>query len=95
MFLFVCWYVCLSVCVSTPRASITSGIIWCDIGHVNPSYKFQDTAVDKLKRRGHSNTVHHARQAKMSKLTQKEAYKLLSGSNKTEHFGYKGEWANA
>ena len=50
-------------------------------------------AIDKLDGRGLSNTARHACQAKMSKL--KEAYKLPSGSNKTECFLYKGERANA
>ena len=33
---FACWYVCLCMCacVSTPRALITSGVVWCDIGCV-------------------------------------------------------------
>ena len=34
---FACWYVCVCVCVSVcppPRPLITSGVIWCDIGHV-------------------------------------------------------------
>ena len=30
---FVHQYVCVSVCLF-PRALITSGVIWCDIGHV-------------------------------------------------------------
>ena len=32
---FACWYVCAraSVC-PLPRAVITSGMLWCDIGHV-------------------------------------------------------------
>ena len=32
--LFTHWYVYLSVCLSAPRALITSALIWCDIGHV-------------------------------------------------------------
>ena len=30
---FMHWYVCVSVC-PPPRALITSGVIWCDIGRV-------------------------------------------------------------
>ena len=30
---FTHWYVCVSVCLP-PRPLITSGVIWCDIGHV-------------------------------------------------------------
>ena len=30
----VCMCVCVCVFVSAPRALITSGVIWCDIGHV-------------------------------------------------------------
>ena len=26
-----CQYACVCVCVSAPRALITSGVIWCDI----------------------------------------------------------------
>ena len=31
---FVCRYACVCVRVSAPRALITSGMIWYDIGHV-------------------------------------------------------------
>ena len=34
MSVFVCMCVCLSVCVSTPRALITSDVICCDISRV-------------------------------------------------------------
>ena len=30
----VCVSVSVSVCVSTPRPLITSGMVWCDVGHV-------------------------------------------------------------
>ena len=70
-FLFVLWYVCVSLSVRLPlRALITSGMIWCDIDRVRlikQVYGFSGYR-DKLERRDLSNTASHARQAKISKL---------------------------
>ena len=58
--------------MSTQRELITSGVIWCDIGHVdllNLFYSSQDIAIDKLERRGLINSACQAHQAKMSQLT--------------------------
>ena len=59
---------CVSVC-PPPRALITSGVIWCDIGRVRlvkqVSWLFPllyiTLAVDKMDRRGHITTACHER----------------------------------
>ena len=47
-------------------------------------------AVDKLNSRGLSNSVRLERLPKKTVL----AAELQGSSNKSEHFSYKGEWAN-
>ena len=62
-------------------------------------YNSRSITVDKLERRGlssmHSASFTPGKDVEADViLALDEAYKLLSDSNKTERFGYKGEWAN-
>ena len=79
---FAHWYVCLSLTMCPPlRALITSGVIWCDIGHVRLVIKvsrlfsafnyfmYMTLTVDKMDGCGHINTAHHERLPKKTKVT--------------------------
>ena len=62
-----------------PRALMTSGMIWCDLGHVrlvkqvlrlSPAFNYYIMlAVNRLDVRGHINTARHERLSKKTKVT--------------------------
>ena len=60
-------------------------------------FLYMTLAVNKVNGHGLSNTAHRERMPKKTKVTQYYiATEGLPGSiNKSEHFNYKGEWANA
>ena len=76
---FLLQYVCVCVCVSVcppPRALITSGVRWCDIGHVRLvkqvlwlfPYFYMTLAIDRMDGRGHINTAHREHLLKKTKV---------------------------
>ena len=75
----VCICVCASVCLP-PRALITSGVIWCNIGCVRLvkqvswlfpafNYFFMTLAIDRMDGHGHISTARRERLPKKTKVT--------------------------
>ena len=59
---------------------------------LNLFYDYDTISFDKVDGRGYSNTACLACLAEKTKLMQ--SFKLLSSTNKSERFSYKGEWTN-
>ena len=91
------------VCVCPPpRTLISSGVIWCDIDHVIGQASFMAfsyfqllyiiLAVDKIDGLGFIYTAHREHLPKKTKWC---GTNYRRTTQKTDHFSYKGEWANA
>ena len=106
----VCVSVCLSVsvclCVSVcppPRPLITSGMIWCDIDHVQlvkqvlqlfPAFNYFIRHLPSIKWMVVAILTQHVVNTCQRKLRwHGNSYKRTT--RKMEHFIYKSEWANA
>ena len=94
-------YACVSVC--PPQGPlITSGVIWCDIGHVwlvkqvlqlFPAFNYFIWHFPSIKWMGVAILTQHVVNACQRKLRWRgTSYKRTT--QKTEHFIYKSEWAN-
>ena len=87
------------------RVLITSDVIWCDTYRFlcdwfNKFYSFSITltlAIDNVDECGLNNTTCHKWLPKKTKIANAVLAMegLPDGSNKMEHFIYKGEWTNA
>ena len=95
--------VCVSVCVSAPRALITSGVIWCDIGRLRlvkqvsqlfPAFNYFIRHLPSIKWMGVSILTQHDVNACQRKLRwHGTSYKRTT--RKTERFIHKSKWLNA
>ena len=94
-------HVGMSVCTCPPpRALITSGVIWCDIGHmrlvkqVSRLFPYFIWHLPSIKWMGVAILTQHVMKACQRKLRWcGTSYKRTTV--KTEHFIYKSEWVNA
>ena len=101
VFVCVCMCVCVSVC-PPPRVLITSGVIWCDIGHMqlvkqvlrlSPAFNYFIWHLPSIEWMGVAILIQHVVNAYQRKLKWRgTSYKRTT--QKTERFIYKNEWAN-
>ena len=100
---FVRALVCVCVCVCPPpRALITSGVIWCDIGNVRlvkqvsllfPAFNYFIWHLPLINRMDVAILTQHV----VSACQRKPRWHGTSNkrtTGKTEHFNYKSEWVN-
>ena len=103
-FLKLLWFTCRYVCVHPPpRVLISSGVIWCDIRHVQlvkqvswlfPAFYYFIWHLQSIKWMGVAILTQHVMNACQRKLRWcSTSYKRTT--RKIGNFIYKSEWANA